>query len=203
MPFRDLEAEIKKNSHLDLGRISKAYEYAEKIHENQKRKSGEPYIIHPVEVARIILQAGGDENMIIAALLHDVIEDGEDPEKVGNEVYHQFGGDVFYLVQSLSKDGNHQDKKSRDKAFFDQIKKALETDVSVFFIKMSDLIHNMGTLSALAPEKQEKWINELKNNYLPYFSEYFHKISFHYHPIYHRLMEELEKIIEDYEGKKG
>ncbi len=204
MSFRSLIADfIECCPHINMRKVEYAYLFAKEVHEGQKRRSGEPYIIHPVEVARIVCKAGGDENMIIAALLHDVIEDGKDPEKIGNEIYHQFGGDVFYLVQALSKDGNYKDKEIRDKEAFNQLKKAAETDISVFLIKLADLIHNMGTISALKPAKRDKWIQELKEIYIPFFEDYFHRISFHYHGMYHNLMEELHKIVEAHEVKAG
>ena len=157
----------------------------------------------PVEVAKIIIRIGGDENMICAALLHDTIEDGDNPEKIENDIYHKFGGDVFFMVKAVSKDNKlgKGNKNLCDKEYFRQIKKAAESDVSVFLIKMADLMHNMDTIFAFNPDKQQVWITTLKNSYIPFFSEYFHQISFHYHPIYHNMMEELHKIIEKYEKR--
>ena len=189
-----------KNPNCNLLRIKSAYNLAAVVHASQIRASGEPYIIHPIAVAKIIIGIGGDENMICAALLHDTIEDGENAEEIANRIYKSFGEDIYYLVQAVSKDGRIEDKVSQQDAYFVQIKEALETDVSVFFIKLADLTHNMDTISNLSPSKQKEWIKDLKEGYIPYFTEYFHKISFHYHPMYHKMMEHLQQIIEKKEA---
>ena len=195
MPFRPLKADIKKRNDLLLGKIEEAYKFAERVHRGQKRKSGEPYITHPVEVARIVNRIGGDENMICAALLHDTIEDADDPQKVGDDVYHTFGGDVYYLVDALSKDFRIEDKKTQQETFFAQLQLAAEMDVGVFFIKLADLMHNMGTISSLRQDKRDIWVEELKEHYIPFFQQYFHKISLHYHGMYHNMMDELQGIV--------
>jgi GTP diphosphokinase / guanosine-3',5'-bis(diphosphate) 3'-diphosphatase len=203
MFFSDLKNRIKDDIHFDLDRVQKAYNFAKKVHIHQKRKTGEPFIIHPVEVATTLYKIGGSEDMIIAALLHDVIEDSENKEEVENEIHKTFGNDIFFLVQAVSKNCNLTDKAVQQKEYFDQIEEALKMDVSIFFLKVADLIHNMKTLASLSPNKQEKWINELKDTYIPLMSEHFHQISLGYQEMYSNLMNELESVIENYEQQKS
>ncbi len=205
MPFSDLKNRIKDDVHFNLENVLKAYELAEKVHTNQKRKSGEPFIVHPIEVASILYKIGGSEDMIIAALLHDVIEDSktkEEKEAIENKIYKEFGNDIFYLIQAVSKNTDLTDRAVQQKEYFNQIEEALKMDASVFFLKIADLIHNLKTLASLSPEKQEKWINELKNTYIPLMSDHFHQISLSYQNMYSNLMNELESVIEDYEQQK-
>lgn len=202
MYFAELEKTLVKNKEIDVDRVKKAYLYAQEIHHGQKRKSGEDYITHPLAVAVIIAEFGGDENMICAALLHDVIEDGEGKEKIEKELHEKFGDEVFFLVHALSKDMQIEDKKDQQKEYFEQIHQAMENDISVFFIKIADLLHNLSTLESLPSKRQKQWIDELKNTYIPLFSEYFHHICLHYREMYGNMMEELQAIISRYDDRQ-
>ena len=196
-PFKALKNKIQKNhSEFDISRIQKAYELSKSVHEGQKRKSGEPYIHHPVAVADIIYNIGGDESMICAALLHDTIEEAGDTEVVRKAIREGFGIDVRFLVEALSKDGNIEDKISQQADYFARVEEALKIDIAIFFLKMADLIHNMKTISSLPPKRQENWVRELKHMYMPLMSRNFHKISLHHHVPYMNLMNELESVIE-------
>lgn len=204
MKFETLKNLIRHRTDIHIEPIQKAYELALVAHKGQFRKSGEPYIIHPLEVAIFLVRLSGEENTICAALLHDVIEDAPVEKKASFEatIYQEFGEDVFFLVQAMTKDGNITDCEKQQKEYFCQIQKALELDVSIFFLKMADLIHNAKTINALKPHKQDKWITELKNVYIPMMTENFHRVSFYYHEMYLNLINEIEKIIDQYEQHK-
>lgn len=198
--FKELKHLCTQNGNFDTEKIEKAYQYANEIHKNQKRRSGEPYIIHPIHVAEIVFKIGGDENMVCAALLHDTIEDTEDDVKtVRDNINNNFGEDILFLVEAVSKDCSIEGKVERHNDFIKQIEEAFELDMSVFFLKASDILHNLSTLESLKPEKQEKWINELKYSYIPLFQKYFHRIALPYRKMYENLINELESIIERYE----
>ena len=77
-----IEKLVLRDEPIDIDRVKKACQYAERIHRHQSRKTGEPFIMHPIAVAEIIEEIGGDEDMIIASILHDTVEDGRDPAKI-------------------------------------------------------------------------------------------------------------------------
>ncbi|MCF7812777.1 HD domain-containing protein [Candidatus Gracilibacteria bacterium] len=202
MSFSELRKKISQNPEFDLEKIEKAYQFAKNIHASQKRKSGEPFIIHPIEVAQIVYEIGGDENMICAALLHDVLEDADNPEQAEEKIHEIFGQDIFFLVHAISKDIRIEDRMLRQEEYTDRLEKLLKMDIAVFFLKMADLLHNMKTIQGLPPEKREKWIHELKNTYLPMMSEHFHSIALPYHTMYRNLIDQLESVISEYEEEK-
>ncbi len=102
------------------------------------------------------------------------------------------------MVKALSKDIEIEDKDEQYKDYLEQIKKAMEIDISVFLLKIADLIHNLSTLDALPKKRRERWVRELKESYLPLFSEYYHQISFHYHNMYMQLIEKLQELTDTY-----
>ena len=203
MTFPDLKEQMGLGPKLNMRRIEKAYLLANKVHKGQKRRSGDPFIVHPLEVASIIHRIGGSENMICAALLHDVIEDtrGEEKENMCDKIYNEFGIDIFFLVQALSKDIRIENNGDRQEEYIDRMEEAFHIDSSIFLLKMADLLHNIATLSELPKERQRKWIHELKTKYMPLLQNNFHKISFHYHDMYLHLINEIESVIEKYEKK--
>lgn len=147
--------------------ILKAYEVAEKAHRGQKRLSGQPYIIHPINVAYIILtDLAADENMIAAGLLHDVVED---TNYTREDMIRDFGEDVTNLVNGVtkvSKIKNH----SKEFVILENIRRfviASIDDPRVVLIKLADKTHNMRTISFQPPEKQEKIAKEVFSIYAP------------------------------------
>ncbi len=201
MFFRDLKNLISQKTDFDIQRIQHAYEMAFEVHKNILRKSGEPFIIHPLAVAKTILEIGGDEDMICAALLHDVIEDCEYDQKQywRDQIFNQFGPDVYFLVEAVSKDERIEDKNIKQKEYCERIEEGISQDASIFFLKMADLINNMETIDALKPEKRAKWIHELKTLYMPMIVRNFHKVPFHYRDMYQNLTDTIERTIESHE----
>ncbi|MDD2837784.1 RelA/SpoT family protein [Sulfuricurvum sp.] len=154
--------------------IENALQFARKAHANQTRKSGEPYIVHPVLVASIVANITGDEAMVIAALLHDVVED---THITIQDVERDYGSDVAHLVEGLTKIDairdaqlipSHSDEKLVVSALsFRKMLVASIEDVRVLVVKLCDRLHNMLTLGALSPAKQHRIAEETLVVYAP------------------------------------
>ena len=146
--------------------IQRAYDYAEKHHEGQYRKSGEPYLIHLIQVAFILAQLRVSPITISAGLLHDVIED---TDVTFEDVSNEFSEEIATLVESVTKIGNLEftDEKEYQAANHRKIFIAMAKDVRVIFIKLVDRLHNMRTLQFQPPEKQKKIAAETLDVYAP------------------------------------
>ncbi len=167
--FEQLKNRLAETSrNYDVEKISRAYEYASLMHEGQKRKSGEPYICHPISVAVLVAQLGMDTDSVCAALLHDTIEDCKD--KVDIEyIKKNFGNDVLELVQGLTKLTGIQFEEKEDESI-ENLRKmflAMSKDIRVIFIKLCDRLHNMRTLSAKSEERQRLIALETMHVYAP------------------------------------
>lgn len=155
----------KKEDAEDMARIRAAFEFAREAHRPQKRKSGEPYIIHPVNVARIVaeeLELGADP--VIAAFLHDVVEDT--PYTI-EDVRERFGDEVAFLVGVVTKEKKEKYVQSKQIDNFRQILASMQYDVRALLIKLADRLHNMRTLSSMRPDKQMKIAGETDYFYAP------------------------------------
>jgi len=149
----------------DIPRIKAAYDLAAEAHSKQIRKSGIPYITHPIAVARIALvELGLKTNPVMAALLHDVVED---TEYTVDDIRRFFGEDVAYLVAVLTKnsDGNYKVSKQIDN--FQHMLDSINYDIRALLIKLSDRMHNMRTLGSMLPDKQMKITSETDYFYAP------------------------------------
>ncbi|MBS1707663.1 MAG: bifunctional (p)ppGpp synthetase/guanosine-3',5'-bis(diphosphate) 3'-pyrophosphohydrolase [Armatimonadetes bacterium] len=155
--------------------VRAAVAFADAAHEGQLRKSGEPYILHPIEVAEIVAELGMDVDSVVAAILHDVLEDTEiTPEKIAS----QFGQPVLEMVEGVTKlqlniqpEADARQRRAAETArAAETLRKmllAMANDFRVMVIKLADRLHNMRTLSALAPEKQTRIANETLDIYAP------------------------------------
>lgn len=173
--YDDLIARVKKyHPSDDISLIEKAYHTASLAHKDQVRKSGEPYIIHPLYVAIILADLELDKETIAAGLLHDVVED---TIMTIDEIREQFGNDVALLVDGVTKlqqlrlSGDNQDK-SADKLELqaENLRKmflAMAKDIRVILIKLADRLHNMRTLKYMPPEKQQRIARETLDIYSP------------------------------------
>ena len=166
--YKDLIAAIKKyHPSTDLSDIEKAYETARKAHEGQFRKSGEPYIIHPLCVAIILAELELDKESIIAGLLHDVVED---TVMTTEDVAKEFGDEVALLVDGVTKltQLNYQHDKIEVQA--ENLRKmflAMAKDIRVILIKLADRLHNMRTMQYQSPAKQIEKSRETMEIYAP------------------------------------
>jgi guanosine-3',5'-bis(diphosphate) 3'-pyrophosphohydrolase len=161
--FQEWSAYLKPE---DLSQIQAAYHFSESAHEGQFRKSGEPYIAHPLAVASILGKWHLDSQALTAALLHDVVED---TEVTKNEIAEQFGRPVAELVDGVSKLDRIQ-FDTQEKAQAENFRKmllAMARDVRVMLIKLADRLHNMRTLDAVHPEKRQRIARETLEIYAP------------------------------------
>ena len=151
----------------DVTQIEKAYNLAKKAHGDQKRKSGEPYIIHPLWVAIILADLEMDKETIIAALLHDVVED----TRIGEDyIKEEFGEEVALLVDGVTKLGRVAYSADKLELQAENLRKmflAMAKDIRVILIKLADRLHNMRTLNYMTPEKQREKAQETLDIYAP------------------------------------
>ena len=159
----------------NISKIRLAYYIAEKEHAGQVRQSGEPYIMHPLAVSGILAELQMDDDTIIAALLHDVVEDGE----MGIEaISGYFGADVAHLIDGVTKLKlqqqenltSRQQKAAETNRTAETLRKmllAMANDYRVMVIKLADRLHNMQTLNHVAPDKQLRIASETLDVYAP------------------------------------
>jgi RelA/SpoT family (p)ppGpp synthetase len=146
--------------------VYRAYLFGAQAHEGQHRVSGEPYIYHPIAVARILADMHMDVKSIVASILHDVLEDTPTSRKL---IEREFGKDVAYLVDGVSK-LNHIKFKNKIEQQAENIQKvllAMAKDIRVIMIKLADRLHNMRTLGSLKPEKRRRIAQETLDIYIP------------------------------------
>ena len=146
--------------------IEKAYQFALSSHGDQKRKSGEPYIIHPISVAKILIGFGMDCQSVVAALLHDVVED---TPVTTDEVRRLFGADVMHLVDGVTKLGKVplQNKEEQQAENLRKLLLAMSEDIRVIIIKLADRLHNMRTLKYVSDQKRRDISKETIEIYAP------------------------------------
>ncbi len=162
--------------------INRAYETAAQAHRDQHRSSGEAYINHPISVAQIVAEIGLDEVSLAAALLHDAVEDSE---LTVSEIEQSFGPEVATIVDGVTKlERIHfNSKEAQQAATMRKMLVAMARDLRVLIIKLADRLHNMRTLAAMAPEKQQRIAHETLDIYAP---------------LAHRLgMQEIKQQLED------
>ncbi len=152
--------------HYDNKMLTDALEFATNSHENQFRKSGVPYVVHPVEVGKILIDLRMDNETVASGLLHDVVEDCEVPLE---EVKTRFGAKVAFLVDAVTKISVIQDKSihERQAGTYRKMMISIAKDFRVVMIKFADRLHNMRTLNFLSEEKREKISKETLNFYAP------------------------------------
>ncbi len=158
----------------DLSLVRKAFEFASLSHEGQRRISGEPYIIHPLEVAIILTDFYMDDVTIAAALLHDVVED---TSVSINDIYNNFGKEVGFIVESLTKlqkitpfiDKSLDSSKNKEITLVNLKRLFISTsqDIRVIIIKLADRLHNLRTINYLSPDKQRRIALETLEFYVP------------------------------------
>ena len=149
----------------DKAKITAAAIFAAQKHGDQKRKTGQPYITHPIAVAEILMQIGMDADTVSAGLLHDTIEDTDTTEEEISEI---FGKEVGQMVQAVTKISRITDEKSIQEA--ETIKKmffAMSKDLRVILIKLADKLHNMRTIQGLSPERKRAFANDCLEIFAP------------------------------------
>jgi len=164
--YQDLIRSIRKyHPSDDISQIEKAYKIAREAHKDQKRKSGEPYIIHPLCVAIILADLELDKETIIAGILHDVVED---TIMTLGEVEKEFGAEVALLVDGVTKLTQLSWSMDKVEIQAENLRKMfLAMDIRVILIKLADRLHNMRTLQYMKPEKQKEKARETMDIYAP------------------------------------
>jgi GTP diphosphokinase / guanosine-3',5'-bis(diphosphate) 3'-diphosphatase len=165
--FRELMKRIQENRpHDDLSIVKKAYDYSLRVHEGQTRASGEPYLVHPLEVALVLADMKMDPVAIAAGLLHDSVED---TSVTIVDIRKEFGEQVGHIVEGVTKISKI-DFATREEAQAENLRKmmlAMVDDIRVVLIKLADRLHNMRTLEHLEPERQQKIAEETLEIYAP------------------------------------
>lgn len=165
--FEELQKVISESGkEYDLSRIRHAYELADEKHRDQRRRSGEPYIIHPLSVAAILVGLGMDTESVMAGLLHDVVED---TDCTTEELTRRFGKEVALLVDGVTKLGKIP-FSSREEEQAENLRKmlmAMAEDIRVIIIKFADRMHNLATLNYVMPQKQRDKARECLELYAP------------------------------------
>ena len=161
-----LLAEQTNEPNEDADLICRAFKFAYDLHDGQTRKSGEPYIAHPVAVAGLLRDLGGDRAMIAAGFLHDVVED---TDVTLTEIEERFGEQVRQLVEGVTKLSkfNFSSKTERQAENFRRMFMAMAQDIRVIVVKLADRLHNMRTLQHLSPEKQQRIALETREIFAP------------------------------------
>jgi guanosine-3',5'-bis(diphosphate) 3'-pyrophosphohydrolase len=146
--------------------VCRAFEFAHELHRGQRRASGEPYICHPIEVAGLLRDLGGDSAMIASGFLHDIVED---TDITLEEIEERFGSEVRQLVEGVTKLSkfNFESKTERQAENFRRMFLAMAKDIRVIVVKLADRLHNMRTLQHLSPEKQQRIARETMEIFAP------------------------------------
>jgi GTP pyrophosphokinase len=150
----------------DLGLVRKAYEFSARAHEGQMRRSGEPYVKHPVAVAGVLTSLKTDVTAVVAGLLHDTLED---TVATADELQREFGTEVVHLVDGVTKIGKITFKSSEEKQAenFRKMVLSMADDIRVVIIKLADRLHNMRTLEHLGEKKRQEIAQETLEIYAP------------------------------------
>lgn len=161
-----LEKVRKYNPNADFALIKKAFDIAQRQHEGQMRESGEPYVTHPIQVAIILAEMELDSQSIVAALLHDVVED---TDYTSEDVVREFGADVALLVEGVTKIGKipYISKEEQQVENLRKMFLSMAKDVRVIVIKLADRLHNMRTLKSKTELKQREIARETLEVYAP------------------------------------
>ncbi|MBD3299790.1 MAG: RelA/SpoT family protein [Candidatus Moranbacteria bacterium] len=156
-----------KNPKIDEKLINKGYDFAKKAHKGQKRASGEDYINHPMEAAKILANFGMDSTTLTAAILHDVPEDTKHTLK---DIEKEFGKEIAFLVKGITKLGKIKLRGEREEYYLENLRKmflAMAADIRTVLIKLADRYHNMQTLYAKPKEKQFRIAKETMEVFAP------------------------------------
>ena len=162
-----LDAYLASNHRKKVDIITRAFNFAKQAHKGVRRRSGEPYIMHPIAVARIACEEIGlGSTSICAALLHDVVED---TEYTFEDIQNLFGTKIASIVEGLTKiaGGIFGERASLQAETFKKLLLTMSEDIRVILIKISDRLHNMRTLSSMLPSKQYKIAGETLYIYAP------------------------------------
>lgn len=199
-----LDEIIELNPKYDIELIGRAYDVAAKMHEGQLRKSGEPYLIHPMAVVKILAELGMDEDTLVAGLLHDVVED---TEYTNEQLRQEFGEEVELLVDGVTKIGSlqYENKEERQAETLRKMFLAMSKDIRVLIIKLVDRLHNLRTINYMTPNKIVEKCSETLDIYAPLASRLgIYSIKFELEDICMRYLwpDEYQELTNEIHEKK-
>lgn len=199
-----LDEIVELNPKYDTNLIGRAYDVAAKMHEGQLRKSGEPYLIHPMAVVKILAELGMDEDTLVAGLLHDVVED---TEYTSEQLRQEFGEEVELLVDGVTKIGSlqYENKEERQAETLRKMFLAMSKDIRVLIIKLADRLHNLRTINYMTPNKIVEKCSETLDIYAPLASRLgIYSIKFELEDICMRYLwpEEYKELTQEIHEKK-
>jgi GTP pyrophosphokinase len=182
--FNDIaDRVLEYDPHADMALLQRAYVYSAKVHEGQERLSGEPYLVHPVEVAGILTDLRLDAVSVVAGLLHDTLED---TLSTTDELRRLFGEEVVFLVEGLTKIArieftSHRERQAEN---FRKMLLAMSKDIRILLIKLADRLHNMRTLKYMEEDSARRIAQETEEIYVPLA----HRLGIHW------MKQELEEL---------
>lgn len=199
-----LDEIIELNPKYDIELIGRVYDVAAKMHEGQLRKSGEPYLIHPMAVVKILAELGMDEDTLVAGLLHDVVED---TEYTNEQLRQEFGEEVELLVDGVTKIGSlqYENKEERQAETLRKMFLAMSKDIRVLIIKLADRLHNLRTINYMTPNKIVEKCSETLDIYAPLASRLgIYSIKFELEDICMRYLwpDEYQELTNEIHEKK-
>jgi GTP diphosphokinase / guanosine-3',5'-bis(diphosphate) 3'-diphosphatase len=165
--FNDIaDRALEVDPECDLELLQRAYVFSAKVHEGQERVSGEPYLVHPLEVAGVLLELRLDTITVAAGLLHDTVEDGVTSLE---EVQRLFGDEVAFLVEGLTKISKveYSSARERQAESFRKMLVAMSKDIRILLIKLADRLHNMRTIGCMPEDKGRRIAQETLDIYVP------------------------------------
>ena len=194
-----------KTPHIDVSKVAKAIECASQAHSSQFRKSGDPYVEHPIAVAKLLVEFKMDTTTVVAGLLHDVVEDTEVSEE---DIREQFGGDVAFLVSGVTKISAFQSKSrvEQQAATFRKMLLSVAKDFRVMMIKFADRLHNMRTLQYMTDDKKKRISQETLEVYAPLAHRFgLAKIRWELEDLSFKYLnpDAFESIVQDVAKKRG
>jgi GTP pyrophosphokinase len=182
--FNDIaDRMLEYNPGVDLELLQRAYVFSAKVHEGQERLSGEPYLVHPLEVAGLLVEMRVDDVTVVAGLLHDTLED---TLTTGEEIERRFGSQVAFLVEGLTKIAKIEFTSVRERQAenFRKMLVAMSEDIRILLIKLADRLHNMRTLGYMREEARQRIAQETLDIYAPLA----HRLGIHW------MKQELEDL---------
>ncbi|MDP2691337.1 MAG: HD domain-containing protein [bacterium] len=182
--------------------INRAYRLAAYAHREQIRKSGDEYMIHPVSIMNYLRSIEVEESVLVAALLHDTIEDTSITIK---DLEDLFGSEVAYIVYFLSKEKavHFKNKDHRRLVYFEKLEAGFCFNYKIYLIKLVDKLHNLSSLTSFPLEKRNKTIKEAFTVFIPLFKKHLSVVPKKYMKYCEKVIRDMEEIVEDYLIRNG
>jgi guanosine-3',5'-bis(diphosphate) 3'-pyrophosphohydrolase len=177
--------------------INRAYKLANFAHAGQKRSSGDAYMTHPISIMNYLRSMGADENTLVAALLHDTLEDTGLTVK---DIIDLFDPEVASIVYFLSKDPleHYKDKDQRRIVYYHKLEAGFCFSYKVYMLKMVDKLHNLSTFDDMKPHKQDKLMKQALTVFVPMFKKYLRVVPDGFYSYCEKVIADMDIIVDDY-----